>query len=111
MASLAQRGRGKKKTKPKSSSKLSIFFYYREQGSTSHDTSTKNNEIRVLVEGVSSFLSPTFTYYPPASKTELKVKESETSTITDLIDTICLKYIHILINDIILLIDYKDMSI
>lgn len=114
MASLDQRGREKKKPKTKKLIKIvicNIFFYYREQCSTSHNTSTKNNEIRVLVECISSFLSSTFTYYTPASKTELKVKEPEISTITDLIDTICLKYIHTLINDIILLIDCKDMSI
>lgn len=112
MASLAQKGWGRNNIK-----KLiiiatcNILFYYREQYSTSHDTSTKNNEIRVLVEGASFFLSATFTYYTSASKTEPKVRDPETSTITGLTDTICLKYIHTLINDIILLIDCKDMSI
>lgn len=75
MVSLAQRG---EKTK-----KLiiiviyNILFCYRVQCSTFHETSTKNNEIRVLVEGISSFLSPTFTYYTPASKTELKVRDQK----------------------------------
>lgn len=95
MASLAQRG-GKK---PQTRKGIIIviyntLFHQREQCSTFNDTSTKNNEIRVLVECVSSFLSSTFTYHTPASKTELKVREPETSTILNLSDTICLKYVH-----------------